>query len=147
MAKILAAVAVIAGCAAAVAAARLMGFGLDFAAGMFAGSMTSSASLQAALDAAGGRNPATGYAIAYPFGVFGPILCFFLANKLFRPKIQIPSPKRLIVAETRAGDRGLVGTSVAELFKRAPEGAEILGIRRGGVNVLPGRCPRRRRSC
>jgi putative transport protein len=136
-ANILAAVAVIAGCAAAVGAARAMGFGLDFAAGMFAGSMTSSASLQAALDAAGGRNPATGYAIAYPFGVFGPILCFFLANKLFRPKIPVPSPNRLVVAETRVGDRGLVGTSIAELLKGAPEGVEILGIRRGGMNVLP----------
>ena len=136
-ANILAAVAVIAGCAAAVAAARAMGFGLDFAAGMFAGSMTSSASLQAALDATGGSNPATGYAIAYPFGVFGPILCFFLADKLFRPKIPVPSPNRLVVAETRAGDRGLVGTSIAELLKGAPEGVEILGIRRGGMNVLP----------
>src|SRR5271169_916970 len=76
-ANILAAIAVIAGCAMAVVTARMMGFGLDFAAGMFAGSMTSTASLQAAIDAAGSRNPATGYAIAYPFGVFGPILCFF----------------------------------------------------------------------
>ena len=136
-ANILAAVAVVAGCGTAVVAARAMGFGLDFAAGMFAGSMTSTASLQAALDAAGNRNPATGYAIAYPFGVFGPILCCFLANKLFRPKINIPSPTRLVVAETRAGDRGLVGTSVSDLLNRAPEGAELVGIRRGGMNVLP----------
>ena len=136
-ANILAAVAVITGCAASVVVARLMGFGLDYAAGMFAGSMTSTASLQAALEAAGTRNPATGYAIAYPFGVFGPILCFFLANTLFRPKIKIPAPSRLVVAETRADDHGLVGKSVSELLKRCPDGAELIGVRRGGMNVLP----------
>src|SRR5262249_56485471 len=87
--------------------------------------------------AAGGGNAATGYAIAYPFGVFGPILCCFLANKLFRPKIKIPSPSRLVVAETRAGDRDLVGTSVSELLKRAPEGVELVGVRRCGMNVRP----------
>ena len=51
-ANILGAVAVLAGCAVAFGTARIMGFGLDFAAGMFGGTMTSTASLQAALDAA-----------------------------------------------------------------------------------------------
>jgi putative transport protein len=136
-ANILATVAVVAGCAMAVLVARVMGFGLDFAAGMFAGTMTSTASLQAALEAAGNRNPATGYAIAYPFGVFGPIFCCFLAKLLLRPKIEIPLPTRLIVAETRAGDRGLAGASVSELLKRAPEGVELIGIRRAGTNLMP----------
>jgi len=136
-ANILATVAVVAGCAMAVLVARLMGFGLDFAAGTFSGSMTSTASLQAALEAAGNRNPAIGYAIAYPFGVFGPILCCFLAKLLLRPKIEIPAPTRLGVTETRAGDRGLAGTSVSELLKRAPGGVELVGIRRAGTNLLP----------
>jgi putative transport protein len=136
-ANILAAVAVIAGCGAAVVVAHAMGFGLDFAAGMFAGSMTSTASLQAALDASGSRNPAIGYAIAYPFGVFGPILCCFLAKLLLRPNIEIPAPTRLVVAETRAGDRGLAGASISDLLKRAPEGVELVGVRRAGTNLLP----------
>jgi putative transport protein len=136
-ANILGAVAVIAGCAAAVVAASVMGFGLDYAAGMFAGSMTSTASLQAALDAAGNRNPATGYAIAYPFGVFGPILCCFLARILLRPKIEIPAPTRLVVAETRAADHGLAGGTVSELLTRTSEGVQLIGIRRAGMNLLP----------
>ena len=85
-ANLLAAFAVLMGCAAALAMARFFGFGSDFVAGMFAGSMTSTATLQAALEASGSKNPAVGYAIAYPFGVFGPILCFYLAKLLFRPK-------------------------------------------------------------
>jgi putative transport protein len=136
-ANILGAVAVIVSCVVAVMVARVMGFGLDFSAGMFAGSLTSTASLQAALDAAGNRNPAIGYATAYPFGVFGPILCCFLARILFRPKIEIPAPTRLVIAETRAGDRDLAGASVSDLLKRAPEGVQLVEIRRAGVNMLP----------
>ena len=56
-ANILGAVAVVAGCAVALWTARIMGFGVDFAAGMFGGTMTSTASLQAALDAGRQRQP------------------------------------------------------------------------------------------
>lgn len=136
-ANLLAAVAVIAGCVVSVLVAHGMGFGLDFAAGMFAGSMTSTATLQAALEAAGNKNPAVGYAIAYPFGVFGPILCFYLAKLVLRPNIEVPLPKRLVVAEVRAGDRGLTGRTVAELLERMPEGIDLLAVRRDGMNILP----------
>jgi putative transport protein len=136
-ANLLAAFAVLTGCAVAAAMARLLGFGSDFAAGMFAGSMTSTATLQAAMEASGSKNPAVGYAIAYPLGVFGPILCFYLANLLFRPKIEVPPPSRLVVAEVRAGDRGLAGKSVAELLGLAPEGVDLLMVKRNGMNILP----------
>ena len=136
-ANLLAAFAVLTGCAVAVAMARSFGFGSDFAAGMFAGSLTSTPTLQAAMEASGSKNPAVGYAIAYPFGVFGPILCFYQAKLLFRPKIEVPPPSRLIVAEARVGDRGLTGTTVAELLDLAPEGVDLLMIRRKGINMIP----------
>jgi putative transport protein len=136
-ANLLAAFAVIAGCAVAAAMSRFLGFGTDFAAGMFAGSMTSTATLQAAMETSGSRNPAVGYAISYPFGVFGPILCFYLARLIFRPKIEVPPPSRLVVAETRAGDRGLAGKTVAELLGLVPEGVDLLMVRRKGMNILP----------
>ena len=136
-ANFLAAFAVFMGCAVAIALARFFGFGSDFVAGMFAGSLTSTATLQAALEASGSKNPAVGYAIAYPFGVFGPILCFYLAKLLFRPKIEVPPPSRLVVAEARVGDRGLTGKTVAELVALAPEGVDLLMVRRNGMNMLP----------
>jgi putative transport protein len=136
-ANLLAAFAVLLGCAVAVVMARIFGFGSDFLAGMFAGSMTSTATLQAALEASGSKNPAVGYAIAYPFGVFGPILCFYLAKLLFRPKIEVPAPSRLVVAEAQVGDRGLTGKTVAELLALSPGGIELLMVRRSGMNMLP----------
>jgi putative transport protein len=136
-ANLLAAFAVIAGCAVAAAMSRFLGFGADFSAGMFAGSMTSTATLQAAMETSGSKNPAVGYAISYPFGVFGPILCFYLARLIFRPKIEVPPPSRLVVAEARAGDRGLAGKTVTELLGLAPEGVDLLMVRRNGMNILP----------
>lgn len=118
-ANLLAAFAVLFGCAVAVGMARFFGFGFDFVAGMFAGSMTSNAILQAALEASYSKNPAVGYAIAYPFGVFGPILCFYLAKLLFRPKIEVPPPGRFVVVEARAGDRGFKrGVTATDAFNR-----------------------------
>lgn len=136
-ANLLAAFAVVTGCAVAIAMARFFGFGADFVAGVFAGSLTSTGTLQAALEASGSKNPSVGYAIAYPIGVFGPILCFYLAKLLFRPKIEIPPPSRLVIAEVRAGDRGLAGTTIAELLGLLPEHVDLLMVRRGGMNVLP----------
>jgi len=73
-ANLLALVAVGLGVLATILCARDVNFGMDFALGILAGSMTSTASLQAANTAVGNANPAIGYACAYPFGVFGPLL-------------------------------------------------------------------------
>ncbi|WP_422640849.1 hypothetical protein [Vibrio aestuarianus] len=69
----------LAGFGTAVLLSQTMHFSTDFAAGMFAGSLTSTASLQAAIDASGNNDPAVAYAIAYPFGVFGPMIFFLLS--------------------------------------------------------------------
>ena len=136
-ANLLAAFAVLTGCVVAAAVARSLGFGSDFVAGVFAGSMTSTPTLQAAMEVTGSKNPAVGYAITYPFGVFGPILCFYLAKLLFRPKIEVPPPSRLAAAEVRVGDRALTGKTVAEILGLAPEGLDLLMVRRNGMNILP----------
>lgn len=136
-ANLLSAVAVISGCAVAFILGRFMGFSNDFGAGMFAGSLTSTASLQAAIDAASSKDPAVAYAIAYPFGVFGPMLFFYLTFQLFKPKIVAPSPKRLTTGELRVGDRGLGGKTVAQVLGKAPEGLKLMMIKRSGVNMLP----------
>ena len=54
--------------------------------GIFAGSMTSTATLQAALDVMQNKEPSIGYSIAYPFGVIGPILCIYFMTRHVQPK-------------------------------------------------------------
>jgi putative transport protein len=137
-ANLLALVAVGVGVLATILCARYMNFAMDFALGIFAGAMTSTGTLQAATTAVGNSHPAIGYACAYPFGVFGPILCFYLFNIMLRPKVVVPEPKRLATAEIAAAFHKLAGTSVAALMPKIPEGVELIAVRRDGMNVLPG---------
>src|SRR5882672_1576766 len=57
-----------------VAAIYALGIKPAYAAGLFAGSMTSTPTLQAAIETTGNKDPTVGYSVAYPFGVIGPIL-------------------------------------------------------------------------
>src|SRR5215831_6188540 len=126
-ANILGLVAVGAGALAAILCARYMGFGMEFALGIFAGSLTSTGALQAATAAVASQSPAVGYACAYPFGVFGPILCFYLFKMMLRPKIEVPEPKRLATAEISAAVYKLAGMSIAALTPKIPQGVELIG--------------------
>ena len=103
---------------------------------MFAGTLTSTATLQAALGAATTMNPSVGYATAYPFGVFGPILFFYLTDKWFKPKIEVPPPTRMVTAEIQAGAYQFGGKSVDQIIDKAPKDLDLLMIRREGVNIL-----------
>src|SRR5262249_4017260 len=132
-ANMLALVAVVGGVFGAILSARYMGFGMDFALGIFAGSLTSTGALQAATAAVGNQSPAIGYACAYPFGVFGPILCFYLFKMMLRPKIEVPEPKRLATAELPAAFHKLAGITIASLAPKLPDGASLIGLRRRGT--------------
>ncbi len=136
-ANLLAAIAVLVGFGATFLLAKALGFSHDFAAGMFAGSLTSTATLQAALGVAGTMNPSVGYATAYPFGVFGPILFFYLTHKWFKPKVEVPPPSRMVTAEIQAGSYQFGGKSVSQVTDNAPKDLDLLLIRRDGVNILP----------
>jgi putative transport protein len=136
-ANILALIAVVAGVFVTILCTRYMGVGMDFALGIFAGSMTSTASLQAATAAVGNQDPAIGYACAYPFGVFGPILCFYVFKMLLRPKVEVPEPKRLATAEIPAAFHKLAGMSIAAITPKIPKGVELIALRRQGTNLLP----------
>jgi putative transport protein len=136
-ANILALVAVTAGVFATILSVRYMGIGMEFALGIFSGSLTSTGALQAAISAVHNQSPAIGYACAYPFGVFGPILCFYLFNMLLRPKVEVPEPRRLTTAELPAASYKLTGKSIAEIMPKIPAGLELAALRRHGTNLLP----------
>src|SRR6185312_3276770 len=75
--NLLAFVGVVAALLVSLALGRLIGVGTGEILGVFAGSMTSTPTLQAALDLIGDKSPSIGYSVSYPFGVIGPILCFY----------------------------------------------------------------------
>jgi len=66
----------------------LAGIQTDQSLGLFAGSGTSSATLQAIIAALKTDGAAIGYSVAYPFGVALPILCIHLLNTWLKPKIE-----------------------------------------------------------
>ena len=136
-ANILASVGILAGAAVAVLVTKFAGIASDFAAGVFAGATSSTPAMQAAMDAAVNANPSVSYAILMPFGIILPILCFYFFNLLVRPKIDVPAPARLVVAEAQASDKGISGLTIAELLQRLPEGVQLLAIRRSGMNMYP----------
>jgi len=66
-----------------IGAVKVFGVPVPQALGLFAGSLTSTPTLQAAIEAAGNRDPALGYSLAYPMGVIGPII-----NELFPTSVR-----------------------------------------------------------
>ena len=84
--NLLALVGCIAGLLVALGLGHIFGIKIGHTLGVYAGSMTSTASLQAALDAVKSKEPSIGYCIAYPLGVIGPILCIYFMTRMVKPK-------------------------------------------------------------
>lgn len=135
-ANLLALLGLAAGVAMALAA---IGAGLPtaYVTGLFAGAMTSTAALQAAIDAAGSRDPAVGYSVAYPLGVIGPILCMYLFQALMRPKVEAPGLPGLPYAEIAIRNPEAAGRTLAELAVRLPAGVMITAVRQQHRNLVP----------
>src|SRR3954469_10135044 len=70
---------------------KMMNLKLGYALGLFAGSGTSTPTLQAAIATLGNDDPAVGYSVSYPFGVAGPILALFLGVRILKPRIEAPA--------------------------------------------------------
>jgi putative transport protein len=132
--NLIAAIGVLVALAVTLALGRAAGVSVAHSAGLFAGSLTSTPTLQAAIDAAGSRDPAIGYSVAYPFGVIGPILCLFAFARLFKPRAA-PAPEALQPLEVTLGIEH--GTTVADLIARLPSGVDLVAIRQEGTNKLP----------
>src|SRR5947208_4803888 len=83
--NLLALVAVVAGLLVALGLGHVFAIKVGHTLGIFAGSMTSTATLQASLDVMKNSEPSIGYSVAYPFGVIGPILCIYFMTRQLRP--------------------------------------------------------------
>jgi putative transport protein len=125
-----------AGCVA-LALVPLFGVKLDESLGMFAGSGTSTATLQAIIAAMKGDGAAVGYSVAYPFGVAGPILMIYMLSAWLKVKIEPPPEKLIETAEIAVRNTALNGLSLAELTAKLPAGVVIAAVRREHRNQLP----------
>ena len=133
--NLLALVAVVAGLAVALGLGHVFGIKIGHTLGIFAGSMTSTATLQAALDVMQNSEPSIGYSIAYPFGVIGPILCIYFMTRRVQPKFP-PKAQRFHMGEITLGDN-CAGRTLDELSKDLPSGVQVTMVRKGGQNIVP----------
>jgi putative transport protein len=132
--NLLGAAGVFASLAVALVLGRALGVAPEHAMGLFAGGLTSTPALQAAIDAAGNRDPAIGYSVAYPLGVVGPILCLYVFTRLFTPRVApAPAPPKAIEITLE----GLERVTVAELTDQLPPGVHLAAIRHDGASRLP----------
>jgi putative transport protein len=84
---------------------KMMNLPVGHAMGLFAGSGTSTPTLQAAIATLGNDDPAVGYSVSYPFGVAGPILFLYVAFMFLKPKIDVPSGSGMELLEVAVATR------------------------------------------
>jgi putative transport protein len=133
--NLLALVAVVAGLFVALALGRIFGIQIGHTMGIYAGSMTSTATLQAALDVMNNKDPSIGYSIAYPFGVIGPILCIYFMTRRVQPKFPAKAA-RFHMGEVIVSDAA-AGRTLADLGKLLPSGVQTTMVRQSGHNIVP----------
>jgi putative transport protein len=133
--NLLALIACVAGLLVALGLGQVYGLKLGHTLGIYAGSMTSTATLQAALDTMNNKEPSIGYSIAYPFGVIGPILCIYFMTQMVKPKFP-PKAQRFHMGEISISDK-FSGQTLEDLTKELPGGVQVTMVRKGGQNIVP----------
>jgi putative transport protein len=133
--NLLALVAVVAGLLAALGLGQAFGIKVGHTLGLYAGSMTSTATLQAALEVMGNSEPSIGYSVAYPFGVIGPILCIYFMTRHVQPEFP-PKAQRFHMGEITLGDN-YAGRKLEDIDKDLPSGVQVTMIRKRDQNIVP----------
>jgi len=133
--NLLALVACIAGLVVALGLGQLFGIKIGHTLGIYAGSMTSTATLQAALEVTKNSEPSIGYSVAYPFGVIGPILCIYFMTRRVKPTFP-PKTQRFHMGEVTIGIDG-AGRTLGDVSAELPNGVQVTMVRTEGKNVVP----------
>jgi putative transport protein len=133
--NLLALIACIASLFVAIGLGKIFGVKIGHTLGIYAGSMTSTAALQAALDVMKSNDPSIGYSIAYPFGVIGPILCIYFMTRVVKPKFPTKA-QRFHMGEISIGAASS-GRKLEELMKEIPSDVQVTMVRTGGRNFVP----------
>jgi len=132
-----AAIGVIAAGCVSLALIPLAGIQTGETLGLFAGSGTSTATLQAIIAALKNDTAAVGYSVAYPFGVAGPILCIYALNAWLKPKIEPPAAQQIELAEIGLRNPVFFGMRFPGMVAKLPAGVTIAAVRRKEQNQLP----------
>ena len=133
--NLLALIAVVAGLFVALGLGEAFGIKVGHTLGLYAGSMTSTATLQAALDVMKNSEPSIGYSIAYPFGVIGPILCIYFMTRMVKPKFPAKA-QRFHMGEISIG-AAFAGRTLEDLGKEVLSDVQVTMVRKAGQNVVP----------
>ena len=133
--NLLALIGCVAGLAVAIALGQAYGIKIGHTLGIYAGSMTSTATLQAALDVMHNKEPSIGYSIAYPFGVIGPILCIYFMTRVVKPKFPAKA-QRFHMGEITLGEP-FKGRKLEDLGQELPSGVQVTMVRKSGQNLVP----------
>ena len=131
--NLLALVGVIGGLVVALGLGQVFGVKIGHTLGIFAGSMTSTATLQASLDVMKNSEPSIGYSVAYPFGVIGPILCIYFMTRLVQPKFPAKAQRFHMGEITLSGN--CAGRTLEDISERLPEGVQVTMVRKAHQNV------------
>lgn len=110
---------------------------LELGAGIFSGSLVSTTALDSAVNKTGSELPIAGYGLAYPFGVFGPILYIYVISRLFKPKVPVPSRRGIQGTEVLVTEKSLDGCLLSDLTMKLPEGVQVVAVSQNGHNRLP----------
>ena len=120
--------------AASLAIAKTMGLNLGYALGLFAGSGTSTPTLQAAIATLGNDDPAVGYSVSYPFGVAGPILLLYFSFMMLKPKVEATSAGGMEMLEIALRNQEHFGRTLGEVMSGLPPQVKIAALRTGHHN-------------
>lgn len=133
-ANLIALVGVLSAGAVSLVFVKAMNLDLGHALGLFAGSGTSTPTLQAAIATLGNDDPAIGYSVSYPFGVAGPILFLYVAFMILKPKIEVPAGNGMEVLEIAVRNPQFCGKTVGEATAALPAGTQVVALRRANHN-------------
>lgn len=114
--------------------AKMLHLPLGHALGLFAGSGTSTPTLQAIIATLHNDDAAVGYSVSYPFGVAGPILFLYIVYMIFKPKIQMPTGTGVEMLEISVHNLDMFGRTLGELMTTLPAGVQIAAVRTGQRN-------------
>lgn len=110
---------------------------LDIGAGLFSGALVNTATLESAIQTLGSEQPIVGYGVAYPFGVFGPILCIYLVMGLLRPKLPTAPRRGVQGTELLITQPNVVGRLLSEVTQQLPPDVQVVAVQQDGHNRLP----------
>src|SRR5215217_6020238 len=133
--NLLALVACLTGLGMALGLGHVFGIKIGHTLGLYAGSMTSTASLQAALEVMKNKDPSIGYSIAYPFGVIGPILCIYFMTRIVKPKFPAKA-QRFHMGEMSVGQT-FDGRKLDQLTTSALADVQVTMDLKDGRNFVP----------